>query len=177
LSAQEREVRRTAQRILGFHLRPGPSDRHPAETFWAGIDLDPTGAVLIDFDFGQCRPRQTRFDDAKFIGDATFRRAEFTGDAWFQAARFAGKAWFNGASFGEAAMFEAATFTDDAVFGEVSAAALTTFEGATFTGEAWFRSAKFAGVSVFREAKFARGVPPEVEPVAGDGGRGAELPR
>ncbi|WP_103348684.1 pentapeptide repeat-containing protein [Amycolatopsis sp. CA-128772] len=160
-SAQEREVRRTAQRILGFHLRPGTSDRHPADTFWADIDLDLTGAVLIDFDFGQCRANRTRFDEAKFAGDATFRQAEFTGNTRFPGARFAGKAWFGGARFGEEAIFEGATFSDDAVFGDITAAALMTFEGATFAGEAWFRSAKFAGKAWFREAKFAKGVPAE----------------
>ncbi|MET8853320.1 pentapeptide repeat-containing protein [Amycolatopsis sp. NPDC004625] len=164
LSAQEREVRRTAQRILGFHLRPGPNGRHPADTFWAGIDLDLAGAVLIDFDFGRCRAAQARFDEARFLGDVTFRQAEFTGDAWFRDAKFTEEAWFHGARFGGAAMFESATFTEDAMFGEVSVTTLTTFEGATFTGEAWFRGAKFAGVPVFRKAKFARGVPAEVDP-------------
>lgn len=45
--AREREVRLTAQRILAAHLRP---DR--AATFWPGLELDLTGAVLLDADFG-----------------------------------------------------------------------------------------------------------------------------
>jgi hypothetical protein len=38
---QELQVRLTAQRILGAHLRP-----KARETFWTGIDLDLTGAHL-----------------------------------------------------------------------------------------------------------------------------------
>lgn len=46
---QEREVRLTVQRILGRRLRPGADPDHPADTFWADIDIDLTGATLINF--------------------------------------------------------------------------------------------------------------------------------
>jgi hypothetical protein len=48
IARQEREVRLTAQAILTAHLHPGQDPDHPAETFWVHIDLDLTGATLID---------------------------------------------------------------------------------------------------------------------------------
>jgi hypothetical protein len=51
---QEREVRLTAQRLLTTHLRPGNDKNNPVATFWADIDLDLTGAVLVDFTLAGC---------------------------------------------------------------------------------------------------------------------------
>jgi hypothetical protein len=51
---QEREVRAAAQRILADHLRQG-DDIQPVPTFWTGMDLDFTGAILIDVDLDRAR--------------------------------------------------------------------------------------------------------------------------
>jgi uncharacterized protein YjbI with pentapeptide repeats len=77
---QELQVRLTAQRILGAHLRP-----EAAGAFWPGIDLDLTRAYLHTLDLTYCH-----------IGTAQFDGAEFTGEAEFIGAHFAGAARFRG---------------------------------------------------------------------------------
>ncbi|NUT90484.1 MAG: pentapeptide repeat-containing protein [Saccharothrix sp.] len=173
---QEREVRFTAQRILTRHLQPGDNPRRPAPTFWAGIDLDLTGATLIDLDLSECHLRTGRFTGATFTGAAGFRRtnfsdqawstdttfgglahfhgATFTDSAWFIDASFAGGAWFQGAAFTAGAYFLGATFTDDTRFSEASFAENVWFDGATFAGGTRFHGTTFTGDAVFYEATF-----------------------
>lgn len=86
--AQEREVRLTAQRVITHHLRPGEDPEHPVESFWAGIDLDLTGAALIDLDLRACIVRHARFNQATFTGVTWCDRATFIGVAWFTRATF-----------------------------------------------------------------------------------------
>ncbi|MFJ7216565.1 pentapeptide repeat-containing protein [Amycolatopsis sp. NPDC098790] len=131
---QEREVRLTAQRILQLHLRPGPNLDQPQPSFWGNLDIDLTGATLINFILDGCAIATATFTGASFIGDAGFGGATFTGRAGFGGATFVGDAEFSGA-----------TFTDRAGFG-----------GATFTGRAWFREATFTLAVVFSEATFSR---------------------
>jgi Pentapeptide repeats (9 copies) len=142
---QERQVRLTAQRILATRLRPGRDPDHPAPKFWPDIDLDLTGATLIDFDLSDCRPDTALFDGAQFVGGARFNRATFVGGARFCGATFVGgagfflatfpgDAWFDGAMFAGAAQFTSATFTDG-VFGGAR------FSGAQFAGAARFDAA------------------------------------
>ncbi|MGX7827122.1 pentapeptide repeat-containing protein [Actinokineospora sp. 24-640] len=138
---QEREVRLTAQRILTHHLRPGPDN--PVETFWENIDLDLTGATLINFTLTNCTVRTAEFDRATFIGTTRFDEATFTGNARFTKTAFTGNAWFTEATFTGNAWFVQATFTRD-----------TWFVQATFTREAWFVQATFTGDAWFAEATF-----------------------
>src|SRR5262249_5966817 len=67
---QELQVRLTAQRILAAHLRPSAVD-----TFWPGIDLDLTGALLHGFQLTDCLIRSAEFAGARFSGDAMFDKA------------------------------------------------------------------------------------------------------
>jgi hypothetical protein len=144
---QEQQVRLTAQRILATHLRAGPDPDHPATTFWPDIDLDLTGATLIDFDLTYCKLRSARFGRAQFIGKAWFGAARFAGDAWFSRARFAGIAWFREARFAGSAGFVGAQF-----------AGSTLFDGAQFDKDAGFSEARFAGATQFDNAvKFDMG--------------------
>jgi hypothetical protein len=90
---EKRQVRLTAQRILGDHLRDQrPADRRrtlpPAPKFWRDMDLDLTGATLIDLDFNECHGRQVSFATATFTGATRFDGAIFTGDAGFDGAIF-----------------------------------------------------------------------------------------
>jgi DNA segregation ATPase FtsK/SpoIIIE-like protein len=101
---QEREVRLAAQRILAQHLAPQDSGR-----FWDGIDLDLTGANLIDFDLQACRVGPARFDGATFNGLARFSGASFTGHASFERAAFTDDVRFDGTSFTGDASFDGAT--------------------------------------------------------------------
>ncbi|MFD8562648.1 pentapeptide repeat-containing protein [Streptosporangium canum] len=93
----ELQVRLTAQRILVVHLRDDrPADQRStlpaAPAFWEGMNLDLTGATLIDFDLTSGHVTTAIFDKATFAGDARFVEADFTGDADFGGARVANHA-------------------------------------------------------------------------------------
>jgi hypothetical protein len=88
-SGQEVEVRSTAQRILAAHLRPADSER-----FWPDIDLDLSGAVLRDFDLGDCVVRTVGFKNVTFENTTRFAGVTVTGRAEFRAARFLGPCRF-----------------------------------------------------------------------------------
>ena len=147
---QERQVRLTAQRILGAHLHPGPDPDNLAVTFWPDTSLDLTDAFLIDFSLINCRLHTAQFKGARFAGNARFGGAQFTGHAWFDGAQFTGNARFSQARFAGEARFDGAEF-----------AAHTRFDGAQFTGYgeytgfAGFSEARFAGDAVFEGARFA----------------------
>jgi len=191
---QEREVRLTAQAILAAHLQPGPDGQHQLETFWAGIDLDLTGATLINLDLGHCRIRAGKFTDAEFagftglagakFGGATdFVRATFDGDVWFGQAEFAGSSRFGAAfayaKFNGSARFDGAEFAGNASFARAKFAGNTEFTRAKFAANTRFDGAEFAGNAWFDGARFDLGVPPVIaqllladtaEPADEDGG-------
>ncbi|GIF08899.1 pentapeptide repeat-containing protein [Actinoplanes siamensis] len=152
---QELQVRLTAQRILTTHLTlPADVTSEQANTltpdavqpFWHGLDLDLTGAQLIDWNLPRGHLRHADFTSATFTGSAGFHEATFTGDAWFEKVTFPGVAWFEKAAFTGGAWFNGATFTGDA-----------RFSGTTFSGGAWFEKVTFPGVAWFREAIFSDG--------------------
>jgi uncharacterized protein YjbI with pentapeptide repeats len=191
---QEREVRLAAQRILPHHLQPENDETgDPVETFWTDIDLDLTGAALIDFGLDSCTMRTARFRSATFTGNAGFFSATFTGNADFTSATFTDEAVFYGATFidhadfgsatfsGETnfwdatflrnADFTSATFTDTTYFRSASCAGTADFTSATFTASADFRAATFTGTASFTSATFAEGMPSEMAqfwPLPGD---------
>lgn len=138
--AQELEVRRTAQRILADHLRPGA-------TFWPDIDLELSHAVLHLFDLKDCRLRNARLGGARFVGNCWFDGTHFTGyavfggatferSALFRETRFDGVARFRGAHFQGVASFRDARFLGEAIFG-------ATDDGATFELQVSFAGASF----------------------------------
>ena len=156
---QEREVRLTAQRLLGTHLRADAG-----ESFWSGIDLDLTGAALADFDLSRGEVRSatfagasftgtTRFTGARFGAAVSFAGAAFAGPADFTEATFAGGDSFAGTRFGDEAVFDAAHFTD-MLFDEAFFAQAAMFTGAGCTGNASFRKAEFRDASYFRHTEF-----------------------
>ncbi|RSM89723.1 hypothetical protein DMH04_07110 [Kibdelosporangium aridum] len=143
---QEREVRLTAQVILGTHLTPHdwsyftpPLDEPPREQFWNLMNLDLSGATLIDFNFDHC-----------CVDTAKFTRAKFVGNAWL-GAKFRLTAVFSGAEFAGDASFAGADFPWDTHFGGVKFAGHTRFDGATYYG-----GTKFNGMTSTQD------VPPEV---------------
>ncbi|MEA2959307.1 MAG: hypothetical protein QOJ58_5082, partial [Alphaproteobacteria bacterium] len=140
---QELQVRLTAQRILGAHLRPEAED-----AFWPGIDLNLTQAYLHTLDLSSCH-----------VGTAQFEGAQFAGDADFTEARFRGSARFTGAHFRGASVFERAHFYDAARFdGEAHFDGHVQFSGAHFHGSAWFDDARFkGGHAAFNGAHFDGG--------------------
>lgn len=70
---EELEVRLTAQRILASHLyHPGDEAESPTAStngveFWADIDVDLTGAVLIDFFFAALPPSVWSFQSGPVL--------------------------------------------------------------------------------------------------------------
>ncbi|WP_158075662.1 pentapeptide repeat-containing protein [Actinokineospora bangkokensis] len=162
---QEREVRLTAQRILTHHLRPGDDPDTPATTFWADIDLDLTGATLIDLDLASTTIRTARFRGTQFHDLARFTGAQFHDLAWFDGAQFHDAASFDraqfhdvarfdGAHFDAAASFDGAQFHDNARFGEAHFDAAASFDGAQFHDAARFDRARFHNAARFDEAQF-----------------------
>lgn len=124
-SEQEIEVRRAAQRVFSTHLRPG-------HTFWPGINLDLTGAVLDYFDLKDARLDQGRFGGAKFDGRTWFDGALFDGDAVFGGTKFEMSASFQSVRFQAEARFRDAEFGGSADFGGATFVRPPSFTGATF---------------------------------------------
>jgi hypothetical protein len=167
---QEREVRLTAQRLLGQHLKAGEP------TFWADIALDLTSATLINFDLTGCLVRRATFMGATFVGGAHFSSAVFTGRADFWAATFLGEARFIRTEFRANAHFGTATFTGPATFAEARFADVADFQAASFHDDAVFRVVSFAcepgtadmlargdkPYTVFDGARFSAGQPAAV---------------
>ncbi|MEU4444397.1 pentapeptide repeat-containing protein [Actinosynnema sp. NPDC050801] len=173
---QEREVRLTAQRILTAHLNPSNGIDYSTRTFWKDIDLDLTGAVLIDWHMSGCLVRKATFRRTTFIGDARFAKvhftgnvrfneATFTGDAQFNEATFVGdarftkatiikNAWFSGATFTEVTWFNGVTFAETTQFSETRFSKNVWFNGAIFTRDAWFSRVTFTGDVRFHAARF-----------------------
>jgi Pentapeptide repeats (9 copies) len=128
--SQERQVRRAAQRTLTDHLRDNLGYQlktDSSDTFWADMDLDLSGAVLVDFAARNCSVRSADFTGTEFHGDGWFTGASFSGVARFESALFAGDARFSGARFAAAASFDGVHFRADA-----------RFRGAEFVGDARF---------------------------------------
>ncbi|AXB43449.1 pentapeptide repeat-containing protein [Amycolatopsis albispora] len=137
--AQEREVRTTAQRILAKHL-----ERNGAES-WGRLDVDLTGAHLIDFTLIHADLGRAWFERAEFEGTADFLGTGF-GDALFDEVAFSGEAVFDLAEFGARTEFRQVRFAGAARFSE-----------ARFPDEADFHDAKFESEAVFRSAVFGAG--------------------
>lgn len=137
MGPQEQQVRLTAQAILAAHLRPGPDPAQPAETFWPDIDLDLTGAALLDFGLSDCHLHTARFNQARFSGDTSFYQAQFSGNAWFYQTQFSRDVRFVGARFSGITSFV------EARFGRA-----VNFDKAQFGGNAGFGGASFDGARV-----------------------------
>ena len=145
-----REVRHTAIRLIGAHLRPGSA------VSWQGLKFDFTGAVFDGCDFHGARfsGGEVDFTGATFSdGQARFRGAEFSGAiVLFTRVKFSGgQVGFDDAEFsggtvdfyqaefsGAWISFNRATFSGGQV----------RFGGAEFSGsEVWFYRTKFSGSS------------------------------
>ena len=157
---QEKQVRLTAQRVLGEHLRRIPPDAQPSadpavDLFWPGIRLDLTGATLIDFSCDGAELADAQFRGATFHSDARFGGAAFNGRAEFGAATFHGNTWFSNATFNGNTWFSNAAFKGNTSFDSAHFDGGTGwFDGATFSGGARFSEATFKGTALFDNAIF-----------------------
>lgn len=150
---QEREVRVTAQRILTDHLAPGHGD---GSRFWPGIDLDLSGALLIDLILQDCSLNNARFVNAHFTGETLMLGMSFRGSTRFDGAVFAGDAWFAEADFADSTRFDRAVFSQDARFDEATFVGATAFRDASFRRDARFDGVTFTGKGIFSGATFDR---------------------
>jgi Pentapeptide repeats (9 copies) len=147
---QELLVRLAAQKIISDHLFTyeqdvkWPRESAPtASSFWPGLEIDLSGAVLLDFTM-QGKVEVATFTGTRFIGGANFAHAEFDGHAYFDNSRFeGGPGHFYGAWFGLRAVFSQADFGDKQA----------VFDGATFVGMTFFGEAKFKGGVSFGNAR------------------------
>lgn len=135
---QELQVRLTAQRILGTHLKP-----KAGEAFWAGIYLDLTEARLHRLDLTDCH-----------IQDAQFSGTRFNGNTGFGGTQFGAYAGFIGAQFDRDAIFSRVQFGAYAGFGRAQFDGYAGFDGARFGEDASFGAARFGGVMDFVMARF-----------------------
>ncbi|WP_405681042.1 pentapeptide repeat-containing protein [Streptomyces sp. NBC_00868] len=105
-------------------------------------------------------PSPALFDDAKFIGQASFVRAVFTGVARFEKARFKGRASFSGAEFRASAYFSKASFDEEAMFLTLSwsRGGRSGTQNVIFRSNTSFSEATFGGAAHFGSVEFRDGV-------------------
>lgn len=163
---EERQVRRTAQNILGRHLRDEDytgqrADGEVPATYWPDISLDLSGAHLDDFVLVDCRLDSVDGSNTCFAGE-TMMRGLHCSLAFFQGAAFEGHtdfrgitadhAWFSNATFATEVWFNTDEFYPHTKFGSHA-----DFRNATFTVGARFSGATFAGSVDFTGAECGRG--------------------
>ena len=153
---QELQVRLAAQRLLATHLRPekDKQGRPTNERFWPDMELDLTGAVLINWDMTECQSKYAEFADAEFRGKTSFSHVVFDEGASFDSAVFEGDLWFRSARFHGEARFTLATFNSDIWFSHATFYDAASLGGATFHESAWFEDVTFHGSVSIQNASF-----------------------
>jgi uncharacterized protein YjbI with pentapeptide repeats len=139
----DREVRHTAIRVIGDHLRAS------AANSWSDLFLNFRGVRFDEADFR----------GAHFAGGVSFVRAHFAGGVTFAEAKFSAWASFYGAEFSDGLVsFQEAEFCGGEVYFEEAAfsGGAASFSQARFTdGQVNFDRARLSGSSVgFAEAEF-----------------------
>jgi len=135
-SAEELQVRKTAQRILMLHLRPGRDGDNG--DFWPNIDLDLSGATLVNLNLTHCRIRSIVCFDARFEDVTSFRNTEIISKSDFNCARFVGRVDFRGTVFGgERDSFNGAKFEGMVNFGTKTVARLSGATATTGIARTW----------------------------------------
>ena len=137
--AEERQVRKAAQRILLHHLRPGSAEE-PDDGFWPDVDLDFSGGRVVELALTHCVIRSITCYETEFSGLTTFRGTEFRTKADFNKADFEDRVDFRGAVFGGAGdSFNGAVFAGPVDFGTKSAARLAGAEAVRGFPRTWPR--------------------------------------
>lgn len=138
---RERQVRLTAQRLIGELLPQSGNGRGPT------YDLDLTGATLEYFDISERVVGQLTARSVNLYEANAFRGMEIYGDAWFTAAHSWGKF-----------IAQETTFHKRAWFSNFEADQLVDFNKSKFDGVAKLAQAKFDGKVVLRGSRFAQPV-------------------
>jgi uncharacterized protein YjbI with pentapeptide repeats len=171
-SNDELQVRLAAQKILEKHLHRPRYPNSNSESFWPHIDVDLSGAYLVDFSLRDCQVRKAEFDGAHFMGDTVLLRAIFEGHPWgltgpygvggasfadvcfegdvnMEDACFHGDSSFSDCHFGGEAYICGVRFEGPVDFLGSTFNELATFEGTTFNRNAFFGEVKFLGPAFF----------------------------
>lgn len=131
----EFQVRLTAQGILTLHLTCPLDPAYdmvrfcpPSRTsdFWPFLDIDLTGATLIDWALPQGYVSKALFENAVFVGRTVFDGVAFAGEARFGGARFDGEVRFDDAVFHGVASFADVRFAEPPSFNDASAESQST---------------------------------------------------
>jgi membrane protein implicated in regulation of membrane protease activity len=136
---RERQVRLTAQRLIGELLPQSGNGRGPT------YDLDLTGATLEYFDLSERVVGQLTARSVNLYEANAFRGMEIYGDAWFTSAHSWGKFIAQGTTFHKRAWFS-----------NFEADQLVDFKQSKFDGVAKMAQAKFEGKVVLRGSRFAQ---------------------
>ncbi|WP_370932906.1 pentapeptide repeat-containing protein [Amycolatopsis sp. cg13] len=151
-TAEEAQVRRTAQKIIANHSRPG-GERH-----WPGLLLDFSWAQLDQADFRNCQFADTIFTGTTFDGFTRFNGAIFSHSVDFTESTFTDIAYFTAAKFNGESYFRNADFDEYTRFNKVDFAGFTSFGDARFQRVVTFHSAPFSELAVFEDAQFGDNV-------------------
>ncbi|WP_410814709.1 pentapeptide repeat-containing protein [Micromonospora sp. 067-2] len=156
---EELQVRLTAQRLLGNHLRADNAEDPEPPSFWRGTEgermsLDLVDAVLVDFDLWKCHVDGLDLRGAQLYGSARFRKAQFHGDILLIGAQFHAKV-----DFGEARFMGSLLGTHVTFWGALGLSAVHCFkkvdlERAHFHEGIYMGHAKLEGVLNLRSAIF-----------------------
>ncbi|MGW5050884.1 pentapeptide repeat-containing protein [Actinokineospora sp. NPDC004072] len=154
---EELQVRLTAQRIIAHHLRP--RSEPVAGTYWPDVDLDLTGAVLVEFNLTNAHLRSLRAAGAVFIGATWLNGLRFDANARFEGAEFRGPVRFDGSTFAGVAHFAHTRFAARTRFTDGRFEHRTSFADAEFEGPVSTARAVFAQPPVLDGTEFRHGNP------------------
>ncbi|TFD48552.1 hypothetical protein E3T46_15060 [Cryobacterium sp. Hh11] len=157
----DKEVRMSIQRLIINHFKRDGEDVH-----WGDVDIDLTGATLVNADFsGSIFPGRVKLDRVRFSGDATFQGAKFNKQVSFDEAVFTRNSMFGSVTFLEGASFRkvrfkglnmaSARFGAHSRFGGVEVDGGASFSGTRFWKGVSFHNAKFNGRVTFVKTRFA----------------------
>jgi hypothetical protein len=153
---EELQVRLAAQRIIVRHLQfkcPGGS---PPNDFWDDIDLDLSGAALVDFRLEFCKIRNANFIRTRFFQAARFDFTVFDQAAWFLDVQFEGaNAYFTYSKF-DRGLFYRCDFGLMAYFDGCEFDNAASFSHSTFRSRASFKDCKFRGEFDFQKCRLGQ---------------------
>lgn len=120
---------------------------------WESIDIDLTGAQLVNIDWRAGSIATAFFKGAQFLGDTCISGLEIQSTADFSNCKFSGNVIFTNTRF-DSCDFSRAIFEDDCTFHRSEIDGMANFVEATFEGEASFRNATFRDVGVLNDLHF-----------------------
>jgi hypothetical protein len=149
---RERQVRLTAQRLIGELLPEGGNGRAPT------YDLDLTGATLEYFDISERVVGHLTARSVNLYEANAFRNMEIRGDAWFTGAHSWGRLMAHHTTFHKRAWFSNFVADQDVDFGYSKFEDVTKLAQARFEGKVVLRGSKFAKPVDLSRSRFRGGL-------------------